>query len=151
MNRIFIIGLMSLISMACIFSCEKDDPTPIDEPDTTDTTSADTVDDDPPSPDYESMLLGDWKIAEATGNGNPDPSTTGKQLSFSSNGTYVFSRSFTGTWSYQADDHTLFVDANTQYENTWEIEELTDEQFIVTFNSPWDGGTPLRWNMEKLP
>lgn len=131
-------------------SCGKEE-TPEPQPEkTADTSTVDTTKKEPEI-DYPKLIKKNWTITEATGNGKPDPATTGKTLDFMDLGKYNFSGSFQGTWEYRKDDHTIFVDSGTQYENTWKIEKLADKELIVTFPSPWDGlKTPLRWVMEPI-
>ena len=150
MKKNILLFSLSMLFFALLVSCEKDIEEPVGEPDPQDTTTTDTTDNEPKT-DYAAIIIGKWEIADATGAGNPDPSSTGKWLWFKEDGSYRFNGSFTGSWQYVEDDHTVFVDGSTQYENTWEIEQLDEEHFIVTFKSPWDGGTPLRWDMIPIP
>ena len=138
-----------LVGIWLVSSCNKDNDVPDPDPKTQqeDTTKVDTTHNEP-EVKPEELIVGDWIIDEATGNGNPDPSTTGKQLVFKTGGSYSFNGSFNGSWAYQSGNNTILMDAQSQYENVWEIETLTKESFIVTFKSPWDGKrTPLRWSM----
>lgn len=147
--RQILIGSFAILALFAI-SCDKEEtPEPAPEK-TADTSTVDTTKKEPEI-DYPKLIQKYWDIVEATGNGNPDPATTGKTLDFMDKGKYNFSGSFQGTWEYKKEDHTIFMDAGTQYENTWNIETITETELIVTFPSPWDGlKTPLRWVMKPI-
>ena len=135
-TTLFILAGIALIISAC-----SDDQAPIPNDQNDDTTDSIII-------SKLDLILGNWKIYDATHDGNYDASSTGKTVKFNDASNYNFNNSFDGTYTWASDSATLFLDSGTQYAQDWTITTLAKDTFIVDFKSPFTG-KPSNWKMKS--
>lgn len=87
-----------------------------------------------------------WRVKEAFHDGNHDGSSTGSSVEFFKGNSYNYNGSFDGTYEWASDSSLLYLDKGSSFAQDWTIVKLDEENFEVTFNSPFTG-KPSRWVM----
>ena len=140
MNPYFYL-LFSVAILAAV-GCKKD-PKPQDQNNTTDTTKPVIK-----PPKWEDTLCAvEWKVKEATNNGQNDVSSTGFELKFFKNGTYEMPQlQFTGTWEFQNNYTQILLDKALSIKTVWNIKTFNSKLLDVDFKSAFNGGAS-NWKM----
>jgi hypothetical protein len=134
--------LFSAIAFSWLVSCKKDV-----KGNTHDDQKKDTI--VPTRVVLEDTLARLWVVTKSTHNGDPDPGTVGMKLDFFKGGTYkLINTGYDGTWEFLENNTKILIDKNDpSWKTTWTIQKLTAKSFIVTFKSPFSGGS-VYWELE---